>query len=219
MSEHTITTTATGRASAPPDEVDITFSASALEPDVTGARRAVAEQATLLREALDAVDVPDEQVRTVRFRIRQRSPDRGEHPEDAPQPYHATETIGVTLLDLDRLGETLSAAVEQAGVEIDEVGFTFRTETRRALQREALADAVETARNKAVAAAAAEDLALGEVRSIVTDDGSRPRRTSAGRQLAVDTTESGTLESGPIDIQVRVEVEYDLCDSLDQDRG
>lgn len=212
MATQIITTTAVGRASAPPDEVGLQFLAHATEPDVTSARRDVAEQATRLREVLDDTGIPDDHIRTVRFRIRQRPPERGDHSEQAPQPYHATETISVTLRDLDRLGETLSTAVDQAGVEIDEVSFTFRTETQRELQCDAIADAVETARQKATAAAAAEDMAVGEVRSIVTDGGSRPRRTSAGQQLAMDTAESGSLESGPIDIQVRVDVEYELSD-------
>lgn len=213
MTDRTITTTAVGRANAPPDEVGLQFSASAIEPDVTSGRRAVAEQATLLRQVLDETGIPDDQIRTDRFRIRQRPPDRGDHPEQDPQPYHATETISVTLLDLDRLGDTLSAAVDRAGVEIDEVTFTFQTETERELQREAIADAVGTARKKATAAATAEDMAAGGVRSIVTDDGSRPRRTSAGRQLAGDEVESGSVESGPIEIQVRVEVEYELSET------
>lgn len=208
----TITTAAVGRTSAPPDEVGLQFSANTIEPDVTSARRSVAEQTTLLRQALDEMGIPDDQIRTDRFRIRQRIPDREEHAEQDQQPYHATETISATLLDLDRLGETLSAAVDQAGVETEGVAFTFRTATQRELQREALADAVETARKKATAAAAAEGMAVGDVRSIVTDDGSRPRRTGAGQQLAMDTAESGSVESGPIDIQVHVEVEYELSE-------
>lgn len=212
MTDQTITTAAVGRASAPPDKVGLQFSARAIEPDVTSARGAVAEQATRLRQVLDETDIADERIRTEGFRIRQRPPDRGEQPDREPQPYNATETISVTLLDLDRLGETLSAAVDGACVEIDEVEFTFRTETQRDLQREAIADAVETARQKATAAAAAEDRVVGEVRSIVTDDSSRPRRTSAGQPLAVDTAESGSLETGPIDIQIRVEVTYGLSE-------
>ena len=43
--------------------------------------------------------------------------------------------------------------MDEAGVEINEVAFTFRTETRRDIQREAIADAVTTARKKAEAAA------------------------------------------------------------------
>ena len=212
MTTQTITTAAVGRASAPPDEVDLRFSATAIEPDVISARRTVAEQATLLRQVLDETDVPEDRIRTDQFRIRQRSPDRGS-PSTQDQPFHATERISVTLLDLDRLGETLSAAVDEAGVEIDEVGFTFQTETQRELQREAIADAVETARKKATAAATAEEMTVGDLRSIVTDDGSRPRRTSAGQQLAMDTAESGSVDSGPIEIQVRVEVEYELTSS------
>lgn len=208
MTEQTVTTTAVGRTSAPPDEVDLQLSATAVEPDVAAARRAVAEQATRLREVLDEAGVPGEQVRTDRFQIR-REPDRGNRPDPEERPYQATERVAVTLLDLDRLGEVLSAAVDEAGVEVGEVTFTFRTGTRRELQREAIADAVETARGKAEAAAAAEGAALDGVRSIATDDGSRPRRTeSGGAYLSTDT--SGSVESGPIEVTVRVEVEYGL---------
>lgn len=201
-----------GRARAPPDEVALQVAASAEKPDVACARQAVAEQATQLRQGLDATGIPTDQVRTSRFQIRQRPPDHGPQSDHDTRPYRATETISVTLHDLDLLGEVLSTAVDEAGLEIDEVVFTFQTETQRALQREALADAVETARQKATAAAAAEDMTVGGIRSIVTDDGTRPHRTGAGQHLAMDTAESGSLESGPIDIQARVEVEYDLSD-------
>lgn len=213
MAEQTITTTAEGRASAPPDEVDLQFAANAEEPDVASARRAVAERTTQLRHVLDDAGVPADQVRTSRFRIRQRPPEHGQQPDQDSRPYRATETVSVTLHDLDRLGAVLSAAVDEAGVEVEEVAFTFRTETRRELQREALADAVTTAREKADAAAAAEELTVEGVRSMVTDDGSRPRRTSAGEQLAADTAEAGSVESGPIEVTARVEVEYGLSDA------
>lgn len=210
MPDETITTAAVGRASTRPDQVGLQFSATAVEPDVTAARRAVAEQASQLRQVLDEVGISEERIRTERFRIRRQPPDRDKDTEPYAHPFHATETVAVTLVDLDRLGDALAAAVDHAGVEIDEVAFSFRTETRRDLQREAIADAVATARRKATAAAAVEDLAVGGVRSIVTDDGSRPRRTGAVRLKAGSATEAGSVESGPIDVEVRVEVEYEL---------
>lgn len=212
MVDQTITTTAVGQASAPPDEVALQFTATVDRADVAGARRAVVEQAAALRDVLDANGVPGERVRTSRFQIRKRPREQHRHSDWEERPYRATETIDVTVRDLDRLGDVLSSAVEDAGVEISEVSFTFQTETRRDLQRDAIADAVATARKKAAAAAAAEGLAVDEVRSMVTDDGSRPMRRSAGQQLAMDTAESGSLDSGPIDVHVRVEVEYGLTD-------
>lgn len=211
MSDRTITTPAVGRASAPPDEVDLEFAVSAEEPDVTGARRAVAEQASRLREVLDATGVPGDHIRTSRFTLRQRSDPRHEG-DPADRPFQAIEGISVTLHDLERVGAVISTAVDDAGVEINEVGFTFRTETRRDLQREAIADAVATARKKAEAAAAAEDLTVAGVRSMMTDEGSRPRQTGSGRALSMDTAGSGSLESGPIDVTVTVEVEYLLAE-------
>lgn len=213
MADRTLTTTAVGRASASPDEVDLQFAATAEERDVASARRAVAEQAAQLRQVLDSIGVPEDQIRTSRFQLRQRRPDRGEQSDQDARPYRATETVSVSLHDLDRLGDTLSTAVDEAGVEINEVAFTFRTETRRDLQREAIADAVTTARKKAEATATVEGLTVEEVHSIVTDGGSRPRRTSAGRQQAMQSDESGSVESGPIEVTARVEVEYGLSEA------
>lgn len=212
MTDQTITITAVGRTSSPPDEVDLQFEARGVDPDVTTARRAVADRALALREELDAVGIPDERVRTSRFRIQQGPPDHRRPSESDPetQPYRATEVITVVLFDLDRLGDVLSAAVDDAGVEINEVAFTFQTGTQRDLQQEAIADAVDTARRNATAAAAVEDLTVGSVQSIVTDSGSRPRQLRAGQALAMETGASGSPESGPIEVSVSVEVEYRL---------
>lgn len=65
---------------------------------------------------------------------------------------------------------------------------------------------------KATAAGAAKDGVVGKVRSIGADTSSRPCRTSAGQQLAVDTIESGSLETGPNGIQISVEVAYELSE-------
>lgn len=51
----------------------------------------------------------------------------------------------------DPLADVLTAAVDDARSEIDGVTFTFQTETNRELEREAIADAVATARQKAEA--------------------------------------------------------------------
>ena len=137
MTDQTIMTTAVGRTSAPPDEVNLQFEARATDPNVMTALRAVADQALALRQERDTVGIPDERIRTSQFRIRQRPPDRANPSASDPetQPYHATEVITVVLFDLDRLDDVLSAAVDDAGVEINEVAFTFQTETQRDLQQ------------------------------------------------------------------------------------
>ncbi|WP_439027311.1 SIMPL domain-containing protein [Haloarchaeobius sp. DT45] len=218
MSPRTITTTAVGRASAQPDEVALRFAATAVEPDVSGARRAVAERAAELRRVLGEVGIPDDQIRTVRFSVARQPPGHpsnptnrpGETPDPESLPYHATEAIAVTLWDLDLLAETLSAAVDEAGAEISDVDFTFRTETNRELTREAIADAVETARQKATAAATAEGLTVGDVLEMHTDDGTRPRQRGSGMHRTLSDTSGGSVESGPISTEVRVEVQYEV---------
>lgn len=210
MDDPTVTTSAQGRASGQPDRVDLQFSATATEPDVTSARRTVAERAAALREVLDDADVPADQVRTTGFRINRPPPNRGPQSDPDDRPYEGTETVRVTLYEDSRIDPVLSTAVDEAGVEVDDVTFGFRTETRRDLQREAIADAVEAAREKATAAASAEGMAVGSARSIVTDGGNRPPKIQTAHTLALDTGESGSVESGPLNVTVSVEVEYSL---------
>ncbi|WP_435359188.1 SIMPL domain-containing protein [Haloarchaeobius sp. DFWS5] len=212
MASRSITTSAVGVASEPPDEVTIQFSATAIEPDITSARRTVAETAADLRRLLDARGIPADRTRTVRFNVREHRPAPNEPDDREADQYLATEVVSVSLHALDDLSETLSTAVDDAGVEIGDVTFTFQTPTRRALQREAIADAVETARGKAEAAAAAEGLTVGEVVQMQTDGGSQPRQTGSGLVLDTEQSRSGP-ESGPIETHVTVEVEYELRDS------
>lgn len=212
MADRTITVEAVGKAQAPPDEVALQFAARAVEPDVTSARRAVAEQSTRLRTVLGDVGVSDANVKTKRFHVRRRPPNRDPQSEADPeeQPYEATEHVGVTIHDLDSLGEVLAVAVDDAGAEIDGVTFTFRTETKRELDREAIEDAVETARKKAAAAAAAERLAVGDVRSMTTDDASNARQSGVGLGHQAATESGRAPQSGPIDVTANAEVTYEL---------
>ena len=213
MAEPTLTTTAVGRTQAPPDQAELRFEASAVESDVTGARRAVADRAARLRGVLDETGVPDDRVRTTQFRVGRQSPnphDRQQDPES--RPFEAIETVSVTIRDLDALGTVLAAAVDEAGAEIDDVTFTFRTETKRDLEREAIEDAVETARKKAEAAASAEGLTVGDVRSMTTENRSSARARQTGTGLGARLQESGSAPtSGPIDVTATVEVEYELA--------
>lgn len=212
MSDRTVTTAATGRTSAPPDEVTVQLSSNAVESDVMAARRGVAERAARLRSVLADAGVPGDRVRTSRFTVTQRPPHRGQESEGDPEsrPYEATESLTVTLRDLDSVGEVLAVAVDDAAAEIDTVNFGFRTATERELDREAVADAAETARKRAEAAAAAEGLRVGDVRSIATDHEAVNRQTASG--LGEALTESGSQgpESGPIDVTARVEATYEL---------
>ncbi|MFC6734273.1 MULTISPECIES: SIMPL domain-containing protein [unclassified Haladaptatus] len=209
MAEQTLVTAAIGQARAPPDKVRLQISAKAEDPDVGEARRKVARQATHLRETLVAKGVSKDRIRTIRFHVGERPPYQPREEATDDQPYWAEEVIEVAVHDIDRLDDVLTSAVEGVGVEVNDVTFTFRTETQRELERKALEDAVRTARKKAQAAAAAEQLVVERVRSIVTDDTSRPQPVSMDLRTARGQ-ESGSVESGPIEIYARVEVEYEI---------
>lgn len=212
MTDRTITTGATGKTQAPPDEVHVQFSATAVEPDVLSARRVVAEKSGKLRTALSEAEISEERIKTARFQVRQRRPNRGPEPNRDPddQPYEGDESIVVTLRELDGLEDVLTTAVEDAGVEIKNVNFGFETETKRELEREALADAAKTARKKAEAAAEAEGLAVDGVLSMTTEEVTRTRRSATGLGMQATEESGGGPASGPLDVSVDLEATYEL---------
>lgn len=177
---------------------------------MTDAHRTAAEQATHLRQVLDGVDVPE--IGSERANSASTPQNRGNQPEQGPRPYRTTETTDVTLRDLDRLGDVLSAAVDEAGVEIDEVAFTFRTEARRALQCEAIADGRRCGAEEGNRGGRGREPDCRR-RPVDCDRRAGANSTDVRRPTtAGDTSESEGVESGPIDVSARVEIEYWLSD-------
>lgn len=214
MSDRTATIDATGRAQGTPDRVDLRLAVRARGEEATDVRRTATDRSADLRNALAAAGLPDERIRTADFGVRRRRTDPHEE-RDEPPEYEATETVAVVLHDLDALGVVLGTAVDDAGAEIEDVTFAFRTETERELRREAIRDAVRTARERAEAAASAEGLTVAGVRSIETRNArarnAGARRREAGQQAATAAGNAGP-GSGPIDVKAAIEVEYELAD-------
>ncbi|MFC4357587.1 SIMPL domain-containing protein [Halobium salinum] len=150
MNDRTVSTTATGRAAGHPNRAELKLSAEAVDPEPMAARRAVGGQSVALRQSLREAGVPDDTVRTSEFRIvrRPRRPERPERSEaaDEPDPYTATESVHVTVADPDDVGPVLTGAVDDAGVGVDEVTFTFSEERRAELVRTATRKGVAVAR-------------------------------------------------------------------------
>jgi uncharacterized protein YggE len=214
MADRTVSTTAVGGATDRPDRAELVFAVEAADPEPAAARRAAAEQSAALGETLRDAGVPEEAVRTGSFRIgrRQRRPphpgpdgDDGADPEQPP--YVATETVEVGLDDPSTVGDVLAAAVDDAGVGVEDVRFTFTDDRHETLLDEAIRDAVAAARRNAEAAAAAEGESLGAVRKLDVDERAGTRRSAAGLS---DTAESAGPSSGPMEVVARAEATFEL---------
>jgi hypothetical protein len=213
----TVTVTATGRAEGTPDRATVAFGVRGTAESVAEARQRATDAASALFDVLAERGVPEEAVGTRRFSVGERDRGDGVHdpggrPGDDPEgptTYVAEQVVGYRTTDLDTLEAVVTAAVDDAGGEVDRLGFGFSESTRRNLREAALADAMGAARSQATTVAEAEGLVAGAVRTVETGEtrggGERldTRHGGRGRSTVDLTPERETVTA-------RVTVVYEL---------
>jgi uncharacterized protein YggE len=206
--DRTIEVAATGAAEAEPNRVMVRVTVMETAETAARARRQLAENSSRLREALDSVDVADENVTTVRYDIRyDRDPDVG-----ADGPYRAVQEFLVTTPTSDRAGRVIDAAAVRGGAQIDGVRFGFSRGRYRTLKERALQDAMGAAREQASATAETEGLRLTGVSQVRTAGASASGGLDA-RSYATSGASGGVptdLAGGPRTVQVGVVVAYNV---------
>lgn len=205
----TITVSASGTAQAQPDQAVLRVSSIAVAANSSAAADRLARNVTQLREALLAVNLSEDQVRTVRYDLFRQEPEREPRTAGANRTeFVARQTLEIRLNDTDRAGEIVDVAVGNGASQVEDVTFTLSEATRRDLQQRALREAVGDARGQAEAIAAAADLELAAVRSIATDGGG----PVFARETAAVAADAGgvqtTVDSGPVTVTATVTASY-----------
>jgi uncharacterized protein YggE len=124
--------------------------------------------------------------------------------------YRASNTVEITMRDLKRASEVLTAATRAGANQV--FGIQFELENPNALQAEANVKAVADARARATKLAQQAGVALGRVLSIseVIDGGGGPV-FQKGYGMARDAAASSVpVESGQLSIQASVQVVFAL---------
>ncbi len=205
----TITVSATGSESADPDKAELRIVVEKRAADPNTARTDVADNVSSVTDALLAMGIAEEDIRTTDYRIGERPPHRyppeGEKP-DEPVAY-ARQTLEVHLTDLDRVGETIDTAVESGATEVQDVRFTLTEETRNELRNEALVDAMSQARSQADTLANQSELTISGPTEITTQSSRMPivRYESAAGGAVASGTE---INAGPVSVSTHVTVTY-----------
>ncbi|MEJ2265708.1 MAG: SIMPL domain-containing protein [Anaerolineales bacterium] len=125
----------------------------------------------------------------------------------APQisGYTVTNTVQVTIRDLNKVGQILDQAV-QAGAN-DVSGVTFAIENPSKLQADALGQAVSDAQNRATALAQSSGVQLDNVIDITQMTGSSPVPVIASAaQLANNT--SVPIQPGLVEVHLQIQVSF-----------
>ncbi|WP_263019925.1 SIMPL domain-containing protein [Natronobiforma cellulositropha] len=196
-----IEVSASGSAETDPDMAVVRLGVEASGSSADGVRTDLAEGAAALRETFDALEIPDERVRTATFRIRQRRQGGG---------FEGTHAFSVEVDDVDRVGEVVDAAVDAGADDVGRVNFTLREATREALREEALDDALANADAEAEHVAANRGVDIVATGAVSTSDVSVGPLNVEYYALATDDAAAPEteFETGPVTVSASVTVVY-----------
>ncbi|MFC7076181.1 SIMPL domain-containing protein [Haloarcula halophila] len=203
MQSPTVTVDAVGRSGAVPEVAIVEAYVTGPGDSAKDARAVVKDRAATLRESITAV--APEQVTTVEVQV-QDTTEAFDPATDAP--FEATERFQIECV-LDH-AESVVIDVTNAGGQIQTVQFQFHEETRQALQNEAIASAMDRAREKAERIAAAEGLTVTAMHEATTKDMSSGFESIVDEALA--SSQDVDLHPAPITVSESVEVVYDCSE-------
>ena len=202
----TIRTIGHGRASRVPDLATVRLGVQASRPTASLAHSANAEAMQRVVEAVRALGIQDEDIRTATISLGPT----WDHPADGiPRivGYEATNQLLVTLRRLDQVAAIIDGSVAAGATTIDSIDFGTTTRLAAEASTEALASAVADARSRAEALAAEAGLAVGQVRSIEEWTPAEPPQPMYARMaMAVADT---PIMPGTSDIEATVRVTFD----------
>lgn len=202
----TIDVTGTGIVRGTPDVLDLVLG---IEVRARSAAEALSRNSELLRKVLvrlrDA-NVAEDDTQTAELSVWPVTNDDG----TAVIAYSVSNTLDVTLRDLDTAGSVVDAVTQIAGDEIVVRGLSFSFEDNSRLVARARAEAVRQARVQAEQLAQAGDVTLGRLLSI--EETSTPEGTPLPLADAKSTAEaSAPIEPGTLGLSVEVHLRYEIA--------
>jgi uncharacterized protein YggE len=206
----TITVSSTATVKATPDEAVVNFGVRSEDPDSTVALDQNARDMAAVLDALAAAGIAEKDIQTLNFGVDQRVENRGTPNER--RVFVVSNSVQVKIHDLEATGDVIDAAVDAGADSVNDIRFELSDPN--SIRTDALTEAVEGARTKvdALAAAAGADV-LGVV-SINEDAFRQPTYRATFDALAY--AEASAAQSTPIvtpdslEVNVTVSVVWEI---------
>ena len=211
--EQAITLSGSGKVTVVPDRATASLGVQVTKPDAKSAMaEANALQAKVIA-ALTGAGVAKSDIRTSGLDLQ---PEYNYEGKGQPRitGYTVTQTVRVTMKDLKKAGDVLSAAAEAGGNATRINDFKLSVGDKDEAMGEARDKAIADARKKAEQFAKAADRDLGQVIRITetgSDEGSRPYGDMyAADSVALNSLKSAPIEPGEQKLSISVKVVWEL---------
>ena len=204
--EGSIVVSGTGRVSVVPDVADLRLGVSVSSLTVDEARHHAAAKMTSILAAVEAAGIPKKDIQTSLLSVQPRYDYRDGKPPEL-SGYELANVVDVTVRDLAALGDVVDGSLKSGATSMD--SLTFRLADPAPAEREARVLAVAEARTRADVLAEAAGISITGVSSVVEDGAILPPRPFAKAERMMMAADSSTpVESGSLEVSVRVTVAY-----------
>jgi len=203
---HSVSTRGVGTANGIPDTLTVVIGVQTQGASAKDALDANNQKANALVQVLKSKGVAAKDLQTSQLSIQPTYGEKGQQITG----YQVSNMVTAKLHDLARAGALIDSAAAVAGdaVRVQQVAFSIGDDT--SVRAQARVQAVEQARAQADQMAKAAGAKLGQIRSIteVPDGGPMPYPSLAA--LDAGKAASIPIQAGQQELQVTVEVSYDL---------
>jgi hypothetical protein len=195
-----------------PDRAQLTFAVETENADVKTAQSDNAVQMTKVIDALVAAGVPREQMKTTGYSIYPVYQDSTGLLNQKIQTYRVTNTLQVTLKDVNQTGNVIDTAVSNGINTANSIQFMLSDEQALALRAEALKKAVTSARADADVVAAALGVNITGTQSADISQGYTPvvyDNYQAGAATAKSVVPT-PIQPGDVTVTAQVSIIYSV---------
>ena len=196
-----------------PDRAQVTFSVQTENIEVKIAQLANAVQMTKVIDALVAAGLPKDALKTTGYNIYPVYDDYSKSPfEQKIRTYQVTNTLTVTLHDVNRTGEVIDIAVANGINQASSIQFMLSDAQAQVLRTEALKKAVFNARADADTVAAALGTTIVDVKNADISGGYTPvlfENYQAGDAM-VKSAAPTPIQPGDLSVTAQVSITYSI---------
>jgi len=154
-----------------PDQAEITISVETTNKSAKVSQTENAEIAEKVRAALLKVGINEEDIKTTGYYLNEQYEWDQITQKSKIVGYQTTNTILVTVKDLDATGSVIDAAVDAGANNVSGVRFTLSRQMQDSLRTEALKEAGQNAREKATSIAEGLGISISQVYSASENSG------------------------------------------------
>jgi uncharacterized protein YggE len=193
-----------------PDFASVDIGVLSSDPVASAALKANSEKMARVVAAIKALGISETALQTSNFSIAAVHPKIGNSYEDDDTrtvAYKVTNKLSVHITDMGKVGDVIDAAIDAGANSSNSVAFGVKD--RASYADKALAEAVKDAHHRAEVMAATENVKVGRVLSMSTEQDISAE--DIGRLETVVVTGSRTpILSGQLPVQAKVVVTYAL---------